>query len=330
MKKGLLLLITSITILILTSCGSIQKSAIGSIADMLASPDGAGAFTSDDDPQLIADALPLALKIYEILMGLDEENADLVAVTGQNFILYSAAFVQMPADMTDDEDWEAAVEGRKRAKKLFRRGRDYIMTALEMRHEGFTDTLASGDYDAAMAMLDENDAAAIYWAGSGWLGMASTDPFDFQLTTTLDQAILLLYRSLELDPSAANIHGMMIRVQLSLPGSILVNMRDRSPAIASFMDDYYAAAGVDEDPGNRALYHYYRSLTLSEGGDPSPHVTMATAVSVKEQDVEGFKRYLDEALKVDPEAFPDDKLMIIIYQDRARWLLEHIEDYFLL
>ena len=122
---------------------------------------------------------------------------------------------------------------------------------------------------------------------------------------------------------------MMMQVHLSLPASILVKLRNRSPISADFIDSYYFAAGVDEDPMNRALYHYYRSLTLSGGADPSPHITMAMSVSVKEQDVEGFRNYMDAVLEVDPEAFPEDRLMITIYQDRARWLLENIEDYFL-
>ena len=296
---------------------------------MLSSPDGAGALTSDDDPQLIADALPLALKLYEILLGLDPENDALAEATGKNFIMYSGAFVQMPADMLDDDYWQEAESGRKRAKNLYKRGRDYILSALEMRHEGFMALLDSGEYDEAMALLSEEDADAAYWAGTAWLGMASTDPFDMELATTLDKAALLLYRSLELNGAIAGCHGIMIQLQVSLPGSILVNMRERSPATSEFMDGYYRDAGIDKDPVKRAFYHYYRALSLSGGSDPSPHITMATAISVKEQDVESFRKYLDEALSVDPEDFPESRLMIVIYQERARWLLEHIEDFFL-
>ena len=329
MYKGFRLLILLLPVLAFSSCRSIQKSAVSSVADMLASPDGAGAFTADDDPQLVAEALPLALKLYEILLGLDPGNADLAAATGQNFILYSGAFVQMPADMADDDEWEEAIKGRIRAKKLFRRGRDYLLSALEMRHEGFMAAFESGELDLALSMLDENDAPAAYWAGSGWLGMASVDPFDFELASDLDKAVALLLRSLELNPEYPGVHGMMMQVHLSLPASILVKLRDQSPVTAEFIDSYYFAAGVDQDPMNRTMHHYYRSLNLSGGADPSPHITLAMSVSVKQQDVEGFRKYLDAALEVDPEAFPEDRLMIIIYQDRARWILEHIEDYFL-
>lgn len=329
MKKGILLSAFALPVLLLASCSSIKKSAIRSVSEMLSSPNGAGAFTADDDPQLIADALPLALKLYEILLGMDPENADLAVATGQNFIIYSAGFVQIPADMAEDDEWEEAAMARQRAKKLFRRGRNYILDALELRHEGFKAALEAGDYDLAMAMLDEKDADAAYWAGAGWLGMASVDPFDFELAATLDKAALLLSRSLELNPEHVGLHGLMIQVHLSLPSAILSKMTQQSPNTRDFLESYYFAAGVDDVPKNRALYHYYRSLNLSGGSDPAPHITMATAVSVKEQDVDGFRKYLDAVLELDPESYPDDKLMIVIYQEKARWLLEHIEDYFL-
>lgn len=329
MKKGFLLFLAASAVFALVSCKTIERAAISSVADMLSSPEGSGAFTSDNDPQLVADSLPLALKLYEIILEKDPENSDLAAATGKNFVMYSGAFVHIPADMLDDMYWREADEGRKRAKKLYLRGRNYLLQALYLRHEDFQALFEAGKYDEAMALLEEEDADAAYWAGMAWLGMASTDPFDMELAMTLDKATLLLYRSLELDETNPGIHDIMIQLQLSIPSSILVTMRERSPAATTFMDDYYAAAGVGDDTEKRAFYHYYRALALSEGTDPSPHLTMATAVSVKEQDVTGFRRYLDEALSIDPEANPDSRLMILIYQNKARWLLENIEYFFL-
>jgi len=323
------LYLLALSALLLGSCRSLEKKAVRSVADMLSSPSGAGAFTSDDDPQLIADSLPLALKIFEILLETDPDNHNLAAATGRNFVMYSGAFVHMPADMLDDELWREADEARKRAKNLYRRGRSYLLRALNGRHEDFLALLENRSYDEAMALLDEGDAEDAYWAGLAWLGMASTDPFDMELAAELDKAALLLYRSMELDDTISGTHDVMIQLQLTLPSSILVNMRDRSPGTAEFMDRYYAAAGVGDEPGKRALYHYYRALALSEGADPSPHITMATAVSVKQQDAAGFRDYLDEALSIDPRDHPDSQLLIIVYQEKARWLLDHIEDYFL-
>lgn len=316
-------------LLLISSCASIRKSAIRSVADMLSSPDGTGSITSDDDPQLIADSLPLALKLYEILLDQDPENAELSAATGRNFVMYSGAFVSMPADRLDDVDWEEASHQRARAKKLYRRGRDYLLDALEIKHPGFLQTMEEGNYDQAMAELDEQDASTAYWAGLAWLGMASTDVFDLNLAASLDKAILLLFRSLELEESNADLHNVMIDVQLSLPSGMLLSMQERSPATAAFIDRFYEAKSVGQDAGKRAFYHYYRAVELSDGKNPSPHITMARSLSIKEQNEEDFKDYLNKALAIDPDENPDMRLMVLIYQEQARWLLENSEVFFL-
>lgn len=329
MNKGRWIILFILGSLLLVSCRTLEKKAIRSVADMLSSPDGAGAITSDDDPQLIADALPLALKIYEILLAQDPENDELIIATGKNFAMYSGGFVLLPADMMDDELWEEADAARRRAKKLFRRARDYLLSALDLRHEGFLAAMDSGEYDTAVAMLGNEDADAAYWAGLAWLGMASTDPLDVEVLTTVDKAALLMYRSMELDDSVSGIHDMMIQLQVSLPSSILATMRDRSPLTAAFMDAYYKSAGVGTDLRERAFFHYDRAIALSKGLDPSPHITMASAISIKEQDVENFRGYLNAALAIDPEENPETRLMTLIYQNKAQWLLDHIEDFFL-
>jgi len=327
MRNSLIILAASL--LAFSSCKSIQDIAISSVADILSSPEGSKVFTSDNDPKLVGDSLPLALKLYEIILERDPENSELAAATGRNFVLYSGAFVQIPADMLDDRLWEETEAARKRAKKLYLRGRNYLMRALYLRHGEFEKFLEEKKYDDAIALLDENDAEVAYWAGLAWLGIASTDPLDMELISTLDRAVLLLLRSMELIETNSGIHDAMIQVNLTLPTSILVNLRNRSPHTASYMDEYYAAAGIDETPINRAFFHYNRSLELSEELDPSPHITMATALSIKKQDIEGFKRYLEAAIAIDPDANPDSRLMVIIYQERARWLLRNIENFFI-
>ena len=314
----------------LASCASIRRSALRAAADMLSSPEGAGTFTSDDDPRLVADALPLALKLYEVLLEQDPENAALAGATGRNYVMYSGAFVQMPAEMLADEEWERADRERKRAGRLFRRGRDYLLRALELEHEGFMDALDSGDYDGATSMLTRSDASTAYWAALGWLATAAADPFNMETAASLDKAVLLLYRALELDDSDPGVHDAMIQVQLSLPSAVTATMRERAPATAAFMDGYYAAAGAGGEARGRALFHYRRAVTLADGANAAgPNLTMASALAVKEQDVPAFREYLDRALAVDADAYPETRLMTIIHQNRARWMLENMENFFL-
>ena len=313
-KLLLLLLIFS-----LISCASIKKSAMRSVSDMLTSSDGGSAFTSDDDPRLIAESLPLALKLHEILLEQDPQNAALAAATGRNYIMYSGAFVQMPADRLEDDYWEEAEFGRKRAKKLYLRGRNYLFNSLELSHKGFRDALESKIPDTALAMLTEEDALTAYWAGLGWLGMASADPLDLDVLASLDKAVMLLYRSLELDSANAGLHDAMIQINTKQLEAVLAAMRTNSPATAAFMDSYYANAGVANDSKYRIMHHYKKALS-ADGTNPSPHVTMARAVAIKEQDPGSFRRYLNLALDINPDDNPENRLMIILYQEQAQWL----------
>ena len=324
-----LLAVAALSASSLTSCASIERHAVRSMADMFTSPGGASAFTGDDDPQLIADALPLALKFQEILLQKDPGNADLAAATGKNFVMYSGAFVQMPAERLPDEEWQAYSDAEKRAKKLFRRGRDYCLSALEIRHGGFRDALESGDYDGAAGMLETSDAEAVRWAALGWLGMASVDPLDIEVASGLDKAVLLLYEGLLLDDQDASVHDTLVQVLLSLPSSMVLNAMDRGPETGAAVEAYYKNAGVGADARSRALYHYGQAVALSGGDSPSPYITLAVTMAVADQDLDQYKDLLNKALAVDPGADPDNRLMVIVYQERAAWLLEHSEDYFL-
>ena len=296
---------------------------------MLSSPTGSSTFTSDEDPRLIADSMPLALKIYEVILANDPENANLAAATGRNFVLYSGAFIHTPADMLPDDEWEKTVAAKKRAKLLYRRGRDYLIEALELKHKGFRKLLSDDKYDEAILMLEEEDAETAHWAGLGWLGMIAVAPLDLDLLNSLDMATLLLYRSMELKEDRAGIHEIMIQLQSSLPSFVLARMREKSPHIRGFMDNYYKRESVSDSLEARAGHHYSQAVALSDNSLPGPHITMAKALAVKNQDVEAFKSYLNMALDIDPDKNPESRVQVLIFQDKARWLLGNIENYFI-
>jgi predicted anti-sigma-YlaC factor YlaD len=59
-------------------------------------------------------------------------------------------------------------------------------------------------------------------------------------------------------------------------------------------------------------------------------VTFAEAVCVEKQDVQQFDELLNQALAVNPDAYPEFRLVNLVMQRRARWLLSRKEDLFLL
>lgn len=286
------------------SC-SLKQLAMDTVIGAL-SEGGGTSFTGDDDPQLVADALPFALKLYEILLEESPDNPDLLLTTGSGFVMYANAFVQTPSEQLPDSEYEKRREMRGRAKRLYIRGRDYVLRALEVYYPGFTQALEGEQRDEALDQVVEEHVPLLYWASAGWMGAVSIDSFDVKLGITRDQAIALMLRALELDEEYSD------------------------GAIHEFLISYYGALpemmGGSEE---KARYHFARAVEISEGRKPGPYVSLATAVSIKNQDVEEFKRLLETALAIEPDD-PDSRLVTIVTQEKARWLLDHIEDFFLI
>jgi hypothetical protein len=55
-------------------------------------------FATDDDPELIGDALPFALKLMEGLLDQVPQHRGLLFATSSGFTQYSYVWVQQPAD----------------------------------------------------------------------------------------------------------------------------------------------------------------------------------------------------------------------------------------
>ena len=324
-----------LSVLILGSCISFEDIALDAAADALSSGGGStNIFVMDDDPALIADALPLALKLYEMVLMSRPEHPDLQFATGKNFVMYANAFIQTPAGMLPDEEFREQEKMLVRAKKMYIRGRDYLLNSIELKYPGFMDAAENGDLDSAIAMVDDPaDTGLLYWAASGWIGAYSCDPFDFEMASDVYVPAAMLLRALELDGdySSGAIHDVLIQLYASLPYSHIIKAAEAAPQTTGrFNEEFYAAAGTGSDPAARTDFHYNESLRLSGGSNPGTYCTYASSVCVKKQDYREYKRLLEKALEIDPAAFPENELVITIYREKAAWLLEHAEDYFIL
>ena len=78
-SPALRLLAACLTAFALAGCGAIKKTAINNVAGTLSS--SGDVFTRDDDPELVRQALPFALKLYESLLESVPKNEDLLVAT---------------------------------------------------------------------------------------------------------------------------------------------------------------------------------------------------------------------------------------------------------
>ena len=102
-------------------------------------------------------------------------------------------------------------------------------------------------------------------------------------------------------------------------------------AIHTFLVTYeMSRQGAPGDPAARARNHFERAMVLAEGKNAAPLVALAEAVAVKTQDVKEFESLLSRALAIDPDANADMRLLNLVMQRRARWLLSRKTELFLI
>ena len=292
-------------VLALSGC-SINTMATRAVARALSGSDEPSVFVTDNDPELIADALPFALKIYDTLILQRPGDPELLLAGGSAYISYANAFLQSPAGMLPPEEFEERELLIRRAKNLYLRGRGYAIRGLEARHDE-AQAVLEGELDPLLAVADEEDVPYLYWIAAGWLGAFSTDPFDMNLSVSVGRAATLVLRAYELDPDYDN--GALDELLLS----------------------YYAS--LPEGLGGsreKAAYHYDRALRLADGKKASPHVSYATTVLIPQQKLREFIEEMELALEVDAEAYPEYRLVNTIKQREAAWYLENLDRFFLI
>lgn len=289
---------------LLFGCGLSRRAAVGGASEALLGSAAADAFASDDDPELVREALPFSLKASEILIAQDPANASLRLAAASGFVQYASAFLDDEAAMLMDTDLARARALQTRAAGLYLRGRDHALAALELAHPGLRRRLRQ-DSVAALAGVGRAEAPLLFWAGAGWAGAIAASPGDPTLTVDLPLAGALVGRALALDEAWGDgtIHEFFIAYEGARIGAL----------------------GGSEQ---RAREHFRRAVELTGGRKASPYVALAATVSVRRQDLAEFKALLAQALLVDAAATPRWRLANTLAQRKARWLLEHAADLF--
>lgn len=274
--------------------------ALSAVADAMAGT--GGAFARDEDPELVEAAVPFGLKTMEAILDEKPEHRGLLLALASGFVQYGVAFVDQRADAIEEESYEEAQRLRVRARKLFRRALGYALRNLEVEHPGFEAALRR-DRAAALARVEASDVPALYWSAAAfglYIAHSKNEP---DAIADLPLVRALADRALALDPdwNRGALHELMISLEASLP----------------------------EGSRERARAHFEKAIALAGGAKVGPYVTLAEAVSVKEQNAQEFHQLLDQALAIDVEAFPDQRLANVIMQRRARRLKAASGDLFL-
>ena len=289
---------------VLAGC-SLDRLATRTVTDLVSGQGGDDVFASEQDPRLVGDALPFALKLYELLLSRAPDDPGLQLATGRSFVAYANAFVQRPAEQMPVTEIELRISELQRAKLHYLRGRDYLLAGLELRHPGFAVLFASPDsMDEALAMVDAASIDYLYWTAAACLGALTTDPFDMHLLVTAPYAAKMLHMVIDWDE----------RYQGGAAHDILIS--------------YYAstAAALGGGGMERAQEHFERAVAASGDKRTGPYLAMA-GVAIGQQDPELFRSLLGDALAIELDV-AQYRLQNTLDQQYATWLLDHMEDLF--
>jgi predicted anti-sigma-YlaC factor YlaD len=296
-------LIAVLLLVVATGC-SIKRLAVNQMGNALAS--GGATFTSDDDPDLVAAAIPFGLKTYESLLAESPKHTGLLLAAAQGFTEYSYAFVDSRVDEAKEESLSRANALRDRARKLYLRAYRYGMRGLEVRHPGFAEAL---DNDAASALqrTGKRDVALLYWTAASRGLAISLSKNSPEMIAELPLVEMIVARVAQLDEGFED------------------------GAVPEFLITFEAArtdVGAEEQQ-KLMRRHFDRAIEMSKGKRAGPYVSFAENACLPAQNGAEFRAMLEKALAVDPDADPDHRLANLVAQRRARWLLEHVDELFL-
>lgn len=302
MFQGFTVWIFVLLLSVLAGC-SLRKYAVNMVGDALVT--GNSVYETDDDVELVGEALPFGLKLVEGLLEESPKHRGLLLTAARGFVLYSYATVSDRAEVLEDVDLDLARMARLRARKLYLRGLAYGLQGLEISYPGFGENLFLNPEGAVVEVhnqkREQQDLPFLYWSAAA-LGLGiSVSRDDAAMLARLPEVDAMLDRALDLDESwdGGALHEFAIQLASSKPGGT----------------DYAALAE-----------HYNRVTALSKHSRAGVYVSYAEAVWLPQQNKPKFRALLEKALALDPGVDLSKRLVNVLAQRRARRLLEKIDD----
>jgi hypothetical protein len=281
-------------------CGLVKPMLLKSVANTLSGP--GGVVNSHNDPDTVEGALDFALLTNESILAQIPEHEPLLVATCSQYTQYAFGFIQPKAEALQFDDFEKSQVLSARAFRLAVRGRDYCWRALEVKFKGITARLKA-DPVMAVRKARREHVPLLYWSAASLGAAISLGGVDHP-ELTIDWPIVraLAERALELDETwnRGALHELLITVEGQ--GETL--------------------GGSEE----RARKHFARAVEIQQGLSPGPYVALAMSWVKGHQLRDEFEKLLKQAIDIDPEKDPANRLPTLLTRQRATVLLAHIDE----
>ena len=281
-------------------CSFVKPMLLKSVANTLSGP--GSTVSSHTDPETVEGALDFALITNESLLASIPKHVPLLTTTCSQYTQYAAGFLQPRAEALQFEDFSKSKPVAERAFRLADRGREFCWRALEEKFKGAPAALKARE-PGALKKAKREDVPLLYWSAAS-LGSAISLGGLEHPGLLIDWPVVraLAERALALDETwgRGSLHELMITVE----------------------SQGEALGGSEE----RARKHFERAVAIQQGLSPGPYVSLAMGVSKGKQDRDEFEKLLKQALAVDPEKDPANRLPTTLTLRRAQVLLDHIDE----
>jgi predicted anti-sigma-YlaC factor YlaD len=282
---------------------SLKTIAMRSLANAVAEP--GGVYAEDDDPELVKDSLPVMLKIMEQLASGLPDHKGIREALARGFTSYSVAFVEDEGDRLNESAVDKARAVYLRSRKLSLRAYKYGLQGLEISVPGFTKAFTGSSREErarVLALVKKEDCGLLYWTGAALGSAISVSKDDMKLVGELPLVEALMKRGLELDESYDE----------------------------GAFHEFFITWSMQPSAGGAkaAKQHFDRALALSHNKKLGAYVTYAEAVDVDQQNKKEFVALLEKVLAYDVDSDAPHRLVNVIAQQRAKWLLSRTSDLF--
>lgn len=168
---------------VLSSACSMNKMLVRGSLPMIEG--GITALNKETDLELAEAAIPMNLEMLEGMLVIDPENEQLHTIAAQAYYGYAYGF-------TENRQPE-------RASKLYIRGLNHGITVLTSKGLSNIKQGPLDQLEKALARLDDNDVAALFWTASNWAKWIDLNRDSTESIMQLPRATALMQRVLELD-----------------------------------------------------------------------------------------------------------------------------------
>lgn len=207
--------LTAALLLLLAAACSPRHLVVDQMARMV--HDGMTAFEADSDLVMVERAFPANIKTLEVMLASEPRHRELLVLLARLYGSYAFAFGEDRLEAATlrangrgpftlpKADADRAAEARSRTDDYYKRGLEYALRALEIRHPECRKRLknlrtSTGFFE----MLDAGDAPALFWYAFNLGGHVNLNRNSIRVLARAHLAEKAARRVLQLDPAYFN------------------------------------------------------------------------------------------------------------------------------